>query len=152
MESLQQDSINHRLVAMNWFKVIGMVLAVLLVLMSLAHGMLGWPAVSAELVQAGVVRGSEAWNDAAAGWIFGSVSMFVFGVIFASVVLSLCKGKTNVAPVIAIALGYLAFGIGASAMIQRSPHFVGFAVFGLLFLIWGLAAPRMTCPISERKN
>ncbi len=136
---------------MSWLKISGMVLAGCLVLMSLAHGFLGWPTVRAEFEKSGVSRGSEAWTDASAGWVFGSVSMFVFGVIFASVALSLCKGRTNIVPVVALGLGFLTFGIGACLLLGVGGHFVGFAVFGLLFLVWAFAARQGSCTPAEER-
>ncbi len=107
---------------------------------------LGWPMVQAGLEQAGVARGSEGWNDAAAGWIFGSMCMFVFGVIFASTALSLYKRQTNVLPIAAIGIGLLAFGIGGCLLIHVGSHFIGFALIGSIVLVWVCAAHRADVP------
>jgi hypothetical protein len=127
----------------------GTMLGVLLLLMSLAHGGFGWPGVRAELEAAGVKPGSEGWNDAAAGWIFGSVSMGVFGLVIISTVRSMCKGPVHFGPVVAIGLGLLFFGVGACAVIHIGPHFVGFAVIGALCLVWVQFARRIACSRTE---
>jgi hypothetical protein len=130
---------------MSWLKICGMVLAGLLLLGSLAHGLAGWPQLRDGLEQSGVAKGSPAMNDAAAGWVFGSVCMFVFGVIVVSTVLSMCKGATNLGPIVAIGFGLLAFGIGGCVWIHVGLHFVCFCAMGLLFLIWAWFARNWTC-------
>ncbi len=134
---------------MFWLKICGWILASLLVASSFAHSLGGWPALRTGLEQAGVARGSEVWNDAGAGWIFGSICMFVFGVIFASTTWSVGKGRVNVVPIAAIGIGYLAFGIGGCLLIHVGGHIIAFAILGLILLIWAIAARRACCPRNE---
>lgn len=130
---------------MSWLKTSGMVLGAVLMLMSLAHGLLGWPMLRTELESAGVRQNSEAWNDAAAGWVFGSMSMFVFGVVIVSMVRSRSNGPTKLLPVSAIGAGLLAFGIGGCALIHVGAHFLAFAVLGVLILLWTYFASKWPC-------
>ena len=137
---------------MKWIKGTGMFLAALLVLSSFAHSLGGLPPLQQALKQAGVEPGSELWIDATAGWLFGSMSMLAFGIIFGSVVLSLSKTAVNLVPIVAIGLGYVVFGIGCLLMLHRGPHFVMFGVLGLLFLIWGWVAGRFAVALREPKR
>lgn len=134
---------------MNWLRLTGLILAGLLTLSGFAHAFLGLPALQSSLAQKGVENGSELWVDATAGWLFGSMAMLAFGIIFASVVLSLPRGRPNLASIAAIGIGYAVFGLGSLTMLNFSPHFVMFSVLGLLFLIWALVAWRRTAPSPD---
>ena len=66
-------------------KAIGILAGVLLVLSALAHAFLGWPAMLAGLTEAGA--GDDLTGALAVGWYFGSMAMFVFGLMMEIVLL-----------------------------------------------------------------
>jgi hypothetical protein len=125
---------------MTWVKASGVALALLLVLSGLAHGFSGWPMLRGELLQAGVAPDSDLMGTAAAGWCFGSMAMLVFGCGLGLTAIGLGAGAVRVGPVVALGIGYLAFGDVSCVVIHISTHFVAFAVIGLLILIWARSA------------
>jgi hypothetical protein len=129
---------------MKFLKLTGYGLAALLILGAIAHGVFGLPAIHQQMRDSGIPRDTALWIDATAGWLFGSMSMLTFGFIVAAVarVLSDRHGIV-IFPVMAIGVGYLAFGAGCLAGIHWSPHFVGFAILGTLLLVWSMAARRI---------
>jgi len=113
---------------------------VLMLLSAGAHAGLGWPPLRAILVDSGVDAATT--GAIGAGWLWGSVSMTVFGVVTVMAGLRLRRGdRSLVRAVAAIAGGYLAFGIVA-LLIRRSPHFLLFVTTGLLAGLPLLPGPR----------
>jgi hypothetical protein len=103
----------------------------LLVLSSMAHAFLGWPAVLAELNE--INASAEFISGLRAGWLFGSTSMLAFGLIVLVYAVQLWRGKdAERKPSAIIAVCYLIFGIGAFFTTNFDPHFIGFIVIGLI--------------------
>jgi len=112
---------------------------VLMLLSSVAHGALGWPAMRAELGRAGA--GDDLTGALAAGWYFGTASMAAFGVIVVIGGLRLRRGDRSGIPVIlVVAACYLVFGLWAFLLHDFNPHFLLFVATGLLAgvpALWG---------------
>jgi len=111
-----------------------------LLLSSLAHALLGWPPIRAELEQAGV--DGNLIGAIAVGWYFGSVAMAAFGVI---VLLSWREmgHQTGMgrAAAATVSVTYLVFGVLALLLRSLNPHFIiAFVLPGLL-----LGAPVVLC-------
>ena len=86
------------------------VVAAFLALSSLAHGILGWKAMSAEL--AGTGASPDLLADLATGWYLGSVAMVAFAVIvLASWSEAFGKRPVGRTAVATIALIYFTFGL-----------------------------------------
>ena len=108
------------------------VIAVFLMLSSLAHGILGWKAMSAELARTGAP--SDLLADLATGWYLGSVAMVAFAVIVLASWLE-ARGKRPAGRTAAatIALAYFAFGLLAFLSRSFNRHFlVAFVIPGAL--------------------
>jgi hypothetical protein len=88
-------------------------------LSSLAHGILGWNAMSAELARTG------APSDLATGWYLGSVAMVAFAVIVLASWLE-ARGKRPAGRTAAatIALAYFAFGLLEFLFRSFNRHFL----------------------------
>jgi hypothetical protein len=104
---------------------------VLMMLSSVAHALLGWPAMRSELQKAGASPDLTA--GLAAGWHFGSVAMLTFGVVTLICGLRLRRGDASGAlPAQVIGAGYVLFGVAACFARNFNPHFLPFIVVGLL--------------------
>ena len=118
----------------SWLLAVG---AVLLLLGSLAHALLGWPPIRDALERAGVA--DDLIGGLAVGWYFGSVAMAAFGVI-----LVLCwrqaRARTSgwQGTAACLSLAYVTFGI--SAFFMRSFNLFFLVAFVLPGFIIGSAA------------
>ena len=108
------------------------VVAAFLVLSSVAHGILGWKAMRAELVGTGA--SPELLADLATGWYLGSVAMVAFAVIIFSSWQEACgKGPSGRVATATIALIYSGFGMLAFVFRSFDLHFlVAFVIPGAL--------------------
>jgi len=108
------------------------VVAAFLVLSSLAHGILGWKAMSAELVRTGT--SPDLLADLATGWYLGSVAMVAFAVIvFVTWLEARGKRSAGRAAAATIALTYFTFGLLAFWFRSFNGHFlVAFVIPGAL--------------------
>ena len=96
-----------------------------------AHGILGWKAQAEALRQ--INAPADLMSGLAAGWYFGSVSMFAFGLILVGAARRLSRGDTAIgASVGPIAATYVIYGIAAFVRLDFEPHFFLFIVPGLL--------------------
>lgn len=103
----------------------------LMLLSSVAHGALGWPAMRAELERAGA--GDDLTGALSAGWYFGTAAMAAFGVIVVICGLRLRRADRSGTPVVlAVAACYLVFGLWAFLLHDFNPHFLLFVATGLL--------------------
>jgi O-antigen/teichoic acid export membrane protein len=104
---------------------------ILMLLASVAHGLLGWPALRAELVNEHA--SPELISGLAAGWLWGSACMLTFGAIVTISGVQMRRGNNSGALAArAIALCFLAFGLLAFVLEGFDPHFLIFVVLGLL--------------------
>lgn len=111
--------------------IVVIVAGILMVLASLAHGLLGWPAVRAELVNE---RASpDLISGLAAGWLWGSACMLTSGAIVASsgIQMRRCSNSGTLA-VRAISVCFLVFGALAFVLQGFERHFLIFVLMGLL--------------------
>ncbi len=115
---------------------LGILSGALLILSALAHALLGWPAMSAALVEVGA--GEDLSGALAVGWYFGSMAMLVFGLI----VLGITIRRRDPRAVRFIALGYLAFGLTAWLARDLSPHFLLFIATGMLLALFSFPRVR----------
>jgi len=115
---------------------IGIAAGALLALSSLAHAFLGWPALRPALQAAQVDE--RLIGALAVGWYFGSVAMLVFGVIVLQAALRAARGhQVETAPVRAIAVAYVLFGLTAFVCRGLNPHFLFFVACGALVAVFG---------------
>ena len=110
--------------------VAGATAAVLILLSSAAHTVLGWKALSAELdaahVQGDLLLGLRM------GWYFGGVAMLLLGIILLALFAARLRGESRpLLPAAVVAIGYLAFGAWALG-ISGNPFFTVFIVPGVL--------------------
>ena len=108
------------------------VVAAFLALSSLAHGILGWKAMSAELARTGA--SPDLLADLATGWYLGSVAMVAFAVIVLATWLE-ARGKKPAGRTAAatIALIYFVFGLLAFWFRSFNRHFlIAFVIPGAL--------------------
>ena len=111
--------------------IVVIVAGILMVLASLAHGLLGWPAVRAELVNEHA--NPELISGLAAGWLWGSACMLTFGAIVTISGIQMRRGSNSgTLAVRAIAVCFLGFGLLAFALEGFDPHFLIFVLLGLL--------------------
>jgi hypothetical protein len=111
--------------------VLGLIAALILILSSAAHTILGWKALSARL--AGTNAPLDLIQGLRIGWEFGGAAMLTFGIIVAVTFLR----RLPVLPVFLIAVLYVAFGAYAFTA-TGNPFFFIFIGPGalLLFAAW----------------
>jgi len=108
-----------------------MVAGAVMLLSAGAHAGLGWPVMKSALRDAGAP--ADLTGALAAGWLFGSVAMAVFGIITLMCGARLKRAdRSGVAVIMVIAAGYLLFGLAAFITHDFNPHFLLFVVTGLL--------------------
>lgn len=113
----------------------GWILGILLILSALAHALVGWPELRAELSGAGA--GEELVGALAVGWFFGSMAMLVFGLI----VLRIMVRRADPDPLRFIAVGYLVFGVVAFVARGFETQFLLLIIMGLLLAIHAFSEP-----------
>ena len=116
--------------------VVGAIAAVLMLLSSAAHVLLGWKVLSAEL-EAAHVQG-HLLLGLRIGWYFGGVAMLLLGIILLTLFAARLRGERRpLLPAAAVAIGYLAFG-GWALAISGDPFFAVFIVPGALLAVASL--------------
>ena len=121
--------------------IITLISGMFMLVSSLAHAFLGWPALESLLLAAGV--DAETTAALGVGWHFGSMAMAVFGLIVFAISWQHLRGKTpSMLPVSFIAAGYVVFGLTAYIARDLNPHFLMFAVTGLLTGVLPIAKSR----------
>jgi hypothetical protein len=110
----------------------------LLVLSSVAHAGLGWPAMRGELSK--VSASPDLMASMAIGWYFGSVAMAAFGAIALTAGLGRrgSGGRVFWASLV-VGLAYGGFGLATYA-IYRESHFLGFVAIGPLAVVGSVRA------------
>ena len=105
--------------------------AVILLLSSGMHTLLGWPAVRANLADAHVP--AELVVGLAMGWHFAGLAMLVLGILVLWLLAESRRRATNVVlPLLVIGAGYVLFAIGCFAFIGWDPFLLTFFVPGAL--------------------
>lgn len=114
--------------------VLGLIAALLLILSSGAHSILGWQGMSAQLALTNA--NPELVSGLKMGWHFGGVVMLALGIIFVLLFGKLYRGEDVATyPAAVIAVAYLAFGIWAMVSSGFNPFFLVFLVPGLLLAL-----------------
>lgn len=113
--------------------IIGIVAAVILILSSGMHSLMGWPAMLQQL------RATNASADLITGlkigWLWGGVAILVFGVISLMVFVHRLRGdQVNTFPALIMGGAYMAFGVWA-IVASSNPFFLIFVVPGILLLV-----------------
>lgn len=116
-------------------KAIGLIVTGVVVLLgSIAHGGIGWPAVKHDLMKANIP--ADLLVPVGAVWIFGTLSMVTFGAIIVIAGLQLRKGNpASLTAVTCIGIAYILFGAGAVALVGFDLHLLLFAVLGLAMVV-----------------
>lgn len=103
----------------------------LIAVAALPHALLGWPPQRAALLERGV--SAEVIGALSAGWHFGSAAMVALGSVVLASARRLARGdRGGVASILAVAIAYVGFGVGACVLRHGNPHFLGFVALGLL--------------------
>jgi hypothetical protein len=104
---------------------------ILIFLSGLLHAGLGLPAVL-EMIRQGLVKG-EARLDVVVIWVYSSFAMVSLGLIVAVLASGLKRGsRLALRGCLIVAVAYLGFAAWALFYSSGNPHFIGFAVLGLL--------------------
>lgn len=118
----------------------GVIAAVIILLSSAAHSLMGWPAIRQKMVEGNVP--ADLTFGLQVGWQFGGVCMVVFAVILIALFMRRMRGEAvSTLPAVAIGIAYVAFGAWA-LMAGKDPFFLIFIVPGVLLLIAGTGARR----------
>lgn len=123
-----------------WRRVLGIVVAVLIVLSAVAHSLLGGAAMQAELAAAHVP--ADLLRGALVGWHFGGAAMLAFGVIvLATFARRQGASAASLLPARIVALVYLLFGAAALAVSDFDPFFLVFVAPGALLALASFPRP-----------
>lgn len=111
----------------------GAAAALILLLSSAAHSILGWPAMRARL--ADTTAPADLVLGLGVGWVFGGVCMLAFSAIASWTCVSAWRGSTvALIPLRIIGVVYLLFGLGALWVSGGEPFYAVFVVPALLLL------------------
>lgn len=114
-------------------RVLGAVAGAFLVISSIAHSVLGWKQVRANLIAANVPPDLQLGLQA--GWQFAGVAMLVFGVIASVVFLRGLQNEPAARLAVTMTgIGYVGFGVWALLISRFDPFFLTFVVPGVLLL------------------
>ena len=109
----------------------GVVLTVggtLIMVASLPHAFLGWPALRDALP---AQTSPEVVRTAAIGWLFGSFAMATLGLVAMVSAAHLRRGVTAArSQALVVGAGYILFAAWALWYDDGNPHFIGFMVMG----------------------
>ena len=102
-----------------------------MIVSAFAHGLIGWPAVRAELARVQVP--ADLVGVVAAGWLFGSAAMAGFGIVVIVAAVRLRGGDcSGVFALRAIGACYFVFGLIAFVAQGYEWFFLNFVAAGLL--------------------
>jgi hypothetical protein len=113
--------------------IIGIIAAVIVIISSGMHSLMGWPAMLQQL------RATNASSDLITGlkigWLWGGVAILVFGVISLMIFVHRLRGD-QVPTIFALIIGaaYAAFGVWA-IVTTSNPFFIIFILPGILLMI-----------------
>ncbi len=120
--------------------VIGLVGAVIMLLSSVPHSLLGWPAQRQVLLQSHVP--ADAILGLAVGWHFGAVAIAVFGFIATVSFLQVMRGHPpHMRATTVIGVAHTGFGLW-TWLVTREPFALTFVVPGVLVLVGSLGQRR----------
>jgi hypothetical protein len=128
-------------------RVLAIVAAVILVLSSGAHSLLGWPALRAKLAESNV--SAELVSGLAMGWHFAGLAMLVLGIlVFWLLGESGRNGASVVLPLQIIGGAYELFAIGCFALLGWDPFLLTFLVPGTLLSVAAALMRRPAVPVA----
>jgi hypothetical protein len=108
-----------------------LVAAVIMILSSGAHSLLGWPGLRTQLAAANAPAALV--DGLAMGWHFGGLMMLVIGVVVLWLVRVARDGATNVwLPLFVIGIAYELFAIGCAVLLGFDPFLFVFLIPGSL--------------------
>jgi len=120
--------------------VVGLIGSVIMLLSSIPHSLLGWPAQRQVLLQSQVPAGTIL--GLSVGWYFGGVAIAVFGFIAAVSFVQVMRGHApHMRATTIVGLAYTAFGLWAW-FVTREAFALVFIVPGLMVLTGSTAARR----------
>ena len=112
-------------------RALAVIAAVILVLSSGAHSLLGWPALRARLAEANVP--ADLIGGLAMGWHFAGLAMLVLGMLVFWLLATSRRSAVSVAlPLQIIGGAYELFAIGCFALLGWDPFLLTFLVPGTL--------------------
>ncbi|HEX4935799.1 MAG TPA: hypothetical protein VFV33_21615 [Gemmatimonadaceae bacterium] len=124
--------------------VAGLLAALVITASSLAHSLLGWPAMRERLGQ--TTAPADLVTGLGIGWVWGGVCMAAFGLLLLWMISQAWRGAAiALAPFRIIGATYVLFGLGAWRVSGGDPFYAVFVVPGVLLLYTGLGsnAPRV---------
>lgn len=110
-------------------RILGIIAAVILLVSSAMHSLMGWPAMAAQLAKTGAP--ADLVTGLKIGWQFGGLAILLFGLI----ALRAFVRRTDTMPAFLIGIAYTLFGAWALAASAFNPFFAIFIVPGLLLVI-----------------
>ena len=110
-------------------RILGIIAAIILILSSAAHSLLGWKALDAQLAQTNAP--ADLINGLRIGWQFGGACMLTFGIV----VLMIFLRRMPTLPAFAVGVLYVVFGAWALAVSGFNPFFAIFIVPGVMLLV-----------------
>jgi hypothetical protein len=115
-------------------RALAMTAAVILILSSGAHSLLGWPSLRAKLAEANVQPALI--SGLAMGWHFAGIAMLVLGLLVLWLLAESRRRGAGVAlPLGVIGGAYVLFAIGCATLIGWDPFLLTFLVPGALLSI-----------------
>jgi hypothetical protein len=115
-------------------RTLALVAAVILVLSSGAHSILGWPSLRARMASANVP--AELVGGLGMGWHFAGLSMLVLGILVFWLLAQTRRSTVNVAlPLQVIGGAYELFAVGCFAFLGWDPFLLTFLVPGTLLTV-----------------
>ena len=121
-----------------------LVAAVIVILSSGAHSLLGWPGLRRQL--AATNAPAALVDGLAMGWHFGGLMMLVIGFVIIWLVLAARNGATRVwLPLFVIGLAYELFAIGCAVLL-------GFDPFLFIFLVPGALLSSAAATLMSRRH
>lgn len=120
--------------------------AVILILSSGAHSILGWPSLRARMASANVP--AELVGGLAMGWHFAGLAMLVLGILVFWLIAQARRDAVNVAlPLQVIGGAYELFTIGCFAFLGWDPFLLTFLVPGTLLSLAAALMRRQPAPV-----
>jgi hypothetical protein len=128
-------------------RVLAIIAAVILVLSSGAHSLLGWPALRAKLADANVP--AELVGGLGMGWHFAGLAMLVLGILVLWMLTESRRSGANVVlPLQIIGGAYELFAIGCFALLGWDPFLLTFLVLGTLLSVAAALMRRRPVPVA----
>jgi hypothetical protein len=128
-------------------RVLAIIAAVILVLSSGAHSLLGWPALRAKLADANVP--AELVGGLGMGWHFAGLAMLVLGILVLWMLTESRRSGANVVlPLRIIGGAYELFAIGCFALLGWDPFLLTFLVPGTLLSVAAALMRRRPVPVA----